>query len=88
MAVYPAWKAGPESNLQIKTEFFLEGDPITPAPYRPLNTRLLVQDGKGTLVGGQIELPGAQPGLYELLVTVQDPDSGRTVRRSAIFGID
>ena len=88
LVVYPAWKAGLESSLQIKAEFLLNGEPIAPAPYRPLATRLLGQNEKGTIVGGQIELSGTQPGIYELLVSVKDPDADRTVQRSAIFGID
>ncbi len=88
LVVYPVWKAGLESKLQIKTEFLLDGEPIAPAPYRPLASRLLGQNGKGTIVGGEIELFGTQPGIYELLVSVKDPDADRTVQRSAIFGID
>ena len=88
LVVYPAWKAGLESKLQIKTEFLLDGEPIAPAPYRPLTARLLGQNEKGTIVGGEIELSGAQPGIYELLVSVKDPDADRTVQRSTIFGID
>ena len=88
LVIYPAWKAGLESSLRIKAEFLLNGEPIAPAPYRPLATRLLGQNEKGTIVGGQIELSGTQPGVYELLVSVKDPDADRTVQRSAIFGID
>ena len=51
--VYPAWKAGLESSLQIKAEFLLNGEPIAPAPYRPLATRLLGQNEKGTIVVGR-----------------------------------
>ncbi len=53
LVVYPAWKAGLESKLQIKTEFLLDGEPIAPAPYRPLTARLLGQNEKGTIVGGR-----------------------------------
>ena len=88
LVVYPLWKAGLESKLQIKTEFLLDGEPIAPAPYRPLTARLLGQNQKGTIVGGEIELSGTQPGIYELLVSVKDPEADRTVQRSAIFGID
>ena len=88
LVVYPAWKAGPESKLQIKTEFLLDGEPIAPSPYRPLSARLLGHNEKGTVVGGEIELSGTQPGIYELLVSVKDPDADRTVQRSTIFGID
>ena len=88
LVVYPVWKASPESKLQIKTEFLLGGEPIASAPYRPLTARLLGQNTKGTIVGGEIELSGTQPGIYELLVSVKDPKAGRTVQRSAIFGID
>ena len=75
-------------DLLMKTDFIRKGESIEPAEWYPLSSRQLEETKKGTVVGGQIQLQNTKPGIYELLVSVKDPKSNRTVQRTTTFGID
>ena len=74
-------------DLLMKTNFISKGNPIELAEWYPLSSRQLQETKKGTVVGGKIQLQNTKPGIYELLVSVKDAKSNRTVQRTTTFGI-
>jgi len=87
LIVYHGEKAPPDSDLLIKSDFLLNGEPVVPGTWQPLSSRRLGEEKGGTMVGGQISLTQTPPGIYEFVVSVRESKSKKSTQRSVTFGI-
>ncbi len=76
------------NEVVMQTEFMQGGKSIAQSPWQPVSARQIGEDRKGIMIGGQIQLEGLKPGIYEIRMTVKDPQSKRTVQRTAPFGVE
>jgi VWFA-related protein len=74
------------SALIFQTELLQRGKPVMQGEWRAVSAG--AKDNKGISLSGQVNLAGFGPGIYELRVTVQDPQSKQTAQRTAILGIE
>jgi VWFA-related protein len=74
------------TSLVFQTEVLQKGKSVTPGDWRPVPADQ--KDGKGLTIGGQISLAGFESGIYELRITVKDPQSKQLYQRTAVFGIE
>ena len=86
--IHLAAKAPAASTLQVQMELVQGGKLIVQDTWQPLTAGKTIHDSKGILVGGQANLAGLKPGLYELRVTVKDSQSKLAATSSAMFGIE
>jgi VWFA-related protein len=77
-----------EAALLMQTEFLQDGKPIAHSPWQPLATRLVGHDAKGMEAGGQINPGNLLPGIYEMRLTIKDPQSQRTAQQTVTFGVE
>jgi VWFA-related protein len=85
--IYQNAKA-PTNDLTMQTEFMQSGRTIAQSEWQPAFARKIGEDNKGALIAGQLQLEGLKPGIYELRITVKDPQSKRSVQRAAPFGVE
>ncbi|MGH9840619.1 MAG: VWA domain-containing protein [Blastocatellia bacterium] len=76
----------PDAVMQI--EILKDEKPFVSTPWQAVATRLVGQDAKGMLIGGQLALGKTQPGIYELRVSVKSDKMKRPIQRSIPFGIE
>lgn len=89
LRVYCGAKTPADSNLVVQTEIVMAGKPIRQDEWQRLTAGEVDKDSKGWVsIGGQVNLAGLKPGLYELRITVKDPQSKQTAQRIAVFGIE
>ena len=77
-----------DEGLVMQTEIIQDGKSITQSAWGPVSACQIGKDKKGIAIGAQIGLKGLKSGIYELRMTVKDPQSKRTVQRIAPFGVE
>jgi hypothetical protein len=86
LMVYNSKKREPE--LLIRSEIFQGEAAVYQGEFQSLSSRIIRADKKGVEAGGQIELAGLDPGIYELRVAIKESKSKQTTRQSIIFGVE
>jgi VWFA-related protein len=86
--IHLAAKAPAASALLAQMEVVQGSKLIVQDAWQQLSAGKTILDSKGILVGGQANLAGLEPGLYELRVTVKDSQSKLAAHCSAVFGIE
>jgi VWFA-related protein len=75
-----------EHSLEFQMEILHLGKTVVRSEWLPVS--IGAKDAKGITVKGSLNLAGLDSGLYELRVTLQDPQSKRTIERSSVFAIE
>jgi VWFA-related protein len=86
--IHLAAKAPAASELLVQMELVQGSKLLVQDTWQPLSAGKTIHDSKGILVGGQANLAGLKPGLYELRLTVRDSQSKLAAKSSAVFGIE
>jgi VWFA-related protein len=84
--VQQAAKSLADSALIFQAELLQHGKPVVQGEWRAVSAG--EKDNKGISLSGQVNLVGFGPGIYELRVTVKDPQSKQTAQRTAVLGIE
>lgn len=79
-------KSPTDAPLQVQVELLRQGSVVTVQDWRPLPST--EKDGKGISVPGKFSLAGLPAGIYEMRVSVREPQAKRVIQRMAVFGID
>ena len=72
--------------LLYQVELIRRGNTVVRQDWQPATSK--EKDAKGTSIAGKIDLAGLPSGIYELRVTVKEPQSTRVIQRTATFGIE
>ncbi len=86
--LYNAANDKAEIDAVMQIEILQDEKPITTIPWQPVTTRQVGNDAKGPVVGGQLAMHQAQPGIYELRVSVKSSKMKKPVQSSVVFGIE
>jgi hypothetical protein len=74
--------------LEIQLQFVSRSQTIAGTGWGPVSSHQVSQDALGILVAGEVPLAEIKAGIYELIVTIRDPKSKKTLQNSVQFGID
>jgi VWFA-related protein len=77
-----------EANLLMQSQIY-EGDAMVyQSDWLPLSARMTGKDKKGIEFSQELQLGNANPGIYEVKVTVKDKKSNQTAEVNTVFRVE
>ena len=87
--VHKSAQAAESEDLSWKWELLRGGKTLKQDAWTPISEEQKYKDSKGWFdVDGEVDYGNFDPGVYELRISVKDAQSGKTVQRTAVFGIE
>ncbi len=87
--VYPGVQRSGGSDFLLMKELLRGGKPVKQEDWRTISAEEKSVEGKGWFeVEGDVDSGGLDLGVYELRISIKDPQSNKIVQRSAVFGIE